>query len=60
MVGTPPELIASRNDCARLANMGPVNTIDPSCFGLALSSMYFVNVSIPVLNSSRKCSICKD
>lgn len=59
MVGTAPALMASKNDCVRPANMGPVITIEPSCFGLVLSKMNFVKASNPALNSGRILSICK-
>lgn len=59
MVGTAPILMASKNDCVRPANMGPVITIEPICFGLALSKMSLVKASSPALNSGRILSICK-
>jgi hypothetical protein len=50
--------MASRNDCVSAANIGPVRTMDPSCFGLALCRIYFAKASIPERNSGRNSSIC--
>jgi len=58
MVGTAPAFMASRNDCVSAANIGPVRTMDPSCFGLALCRIYFAKASIPERNSGRNSSIC--
>jgi hypothetical protein len=58
MVGTAPAFMASRNDCVSAANIGPVRTMDPSCFGLALCRIYFAKASIPERNSGRISSIC--
>lgn len=58
MVGTAPELMASRNDCVRLANIGPVSVMDPNCFGPALARTYVVNLSNPARNSGRSWFIC--